>query len=381
LLAACGGQSERLLSEAEGGGGRGQESASVCGITGGRASAGFEIIFAEENERISHLAERDDGSLIGFRNRELVRIDRQGGVSTLALAPALAAALAGQESVSLSPHGRAALVAIDTSERFVFALDEPRLLWSFRAPDELHVLSSEFSASGELLVLTYGELGLYHSYPAAVEVRRVEDGSLVSTSLYLAKRDPQIPASDDRLVWPSGYGGGELLVTRLDQSELYAVQVPAQIAALRFSADASVLALHLYGNEVWHAVNGALAPPYLPDAGVADLELAPGGRWSAFSHATPGRVHLFESGEWRRGTPLPLELVNSLDVSDGGWVTVGGAAEDGTPSALLLDSELVVQFVCASESAAGSGAHVRFARDERRVIALFDDRLSVFSLE
>lgn len=380
-LAACGGRSERLLPEGDSGGaGRGNASANVCGVESHRPNAGFEIVFTEGSQRISHLAEREDGSLVGFRNRELVRIDPNGEVSVLELAPELRAALAGQQSVSLAPHGRAALVSIDTSERLVFDLDEARLLSSFRAPDALHILGSEFSASGELLVLTYGAFGLYHSYPSLVEVRRL-DGSVVSTSPYRGERNPRIPASDDRMIWPPGSGGGELVVTSLDQTELDTVAVPAQIAALRFSADASVLALHLYGNEVWHLVNGALLPPYLPDAAVSDLELAPGGRWSAFSHVTPGRVHLFESGEWRTGSALPLEHVNSLDVRDNGWVAVGGAAEDGTPSALVLDSQLAVQFVCSSEADAGTGVGVHFARDESRVIALFGDRLSVFSVE
>jgi len=379
-LAACGGRSERLLSEGDrGGAGRGNENASICGVESERENAGFEIVFTEASERISHLAERDDGSLIGFRNRALIRIDREGGVNALDLAPALAEALAGGESVTLAPHGRAALVAIDTSERLVFELDEPRLLSSFRAPDGLHLLSSAFSGSGELLTLTYGELGLYHSYPASLEVRRL-DGSVVSTSLYRGKRDPDIPASDDRMVWPPGANGGELLVTTLNGTELYSVDVPSEVGAVRLSADGRVIAMHLYGNELWHLIDGALLPPYLPDATLSQLALAPGGSWTSFSHTTPARIHLFEAGEWRTGAAVALQSVAGIDVSDYGDVVVAGEADNGERRVLLLDANLEPQFSCAGPPSETYGPNVRFSRDGRRVIALFEDRLSVFGV-
>jgi hypothetical protein len=379
-LAACGGRSERLLPEGErGGAGSGNEAASVCGVTSNRASAGFEIVFADQSQRISHLAEREDGSLIGFRNRELVRIDREGRVGAIELAPALAAALSGQKSVVLAPHGRAALVAIDTSERLVFDLDEPHLLSSFRAPDGLHLLSSAFSGSGELVTLIHGELGLYHSYPASLEVRRI-DGSVVSSSLYRGERDPHIPASDDRMVWPPGANGEELLVTTLNGTDLYSVHVPSEVGALRLSADGRVIAMHLYGNELWHLIDGALLPPYLPDATLSELALAPGGRWTAFSHTAPGRVHLFEAGEWRTGAALTLDSVDDLDVSDYGDVVVGGESDNGERGVLLLDANLELQFTCAGPPSETYGPLVRFTRDGRRVIALFEDRLSVFGV-
>jgi hypothetical protein len=383
-LVACAGRSERSDArdrdgQAGGGAGHGVDS-TVCGTTGGRASVGFELRFEDRSQRITYLVERDDGSLIGYRSGTLVRIELDGSVSELQLAPELEAALASGESVEFAPRGQAALVALSVSERLVFDLYQPRLLSSFRAPNELDVLRSEFSASGNLVVTTYGELGLDRQYPSEVDVRAL-DGSVRATSPYRGDRNPRVPASDDRIVWPPGSSNRTLLVTSLDQTILYSVDVPSEGGALRISDDGRVIGMHLYGNEIWHLIDGVLLPPYLPDAAASELSLAPGGGWTTFRHAAPARIHLMESGQWRTGSAVALEFVDSCDVSDDGDVVVGGEAENGERRVLLLDSNLELQFVCAAAPSASYGPNVRFSHDGRRVIALFDDRLSVFGVQ
>jgi hypothetical protein len=383
LLVACAGRSERLDArdrdgQAGGGGGRGVDS-PVCGTTGGRASVGFEIRFEDRSQRITYLVERDDGSLIAHRSGKLLRIELDGSVSELALAPALEAALSNGEAVELAPRGQAALVSVSTSERLVFDLYQASLLSSFHAPNELDILGSEFSASGNLIVTTYGELGLDRQYPYEVDVRAL-DGSVRATSPYRGDRNPRVPASDDRIVWPPGSRSRTLLVTAMDQTELYSVDVPSEGGALRISDDGRVIGMHLYGNEIWHLIDGVLLPPYLPDAAASELSLAPGGDWTTFRHAAPARIHLMESGQWRVGSAVALEFVDSGDVSDHGDVVLGGEAENGERRVLLLDANLELKFVCAAAPSASYGPNVRFSHDGRRVIALFDDRLSVFGV-
>jgi hypothetical protein len=384
LLAACAGRSERYDARDRdgkaGGGGNHAVNSRVCGTTGSRASVGFEIGFAERSQRITYLVERDDGSLIAYRSGKLLRIELDGSVSEIALAPALEAALANGESVQLAPRGQAALVSVSSSERQVFDLYQARLLSSFGAPNELDILRSEFSDSGNLVVTTYGDLGLDRQYPYEVDVRAL-DGSVRATSPFRGDRNPRVPASDDRIVWPPGSSSRTLLVTALDQTILYAVDVPSEGGALRTSDDGRVIAMHLYSNEVWHLIDGMLLPPHFPDAGVSELSLAPGGEWTTFRHAAPARIHLLESGQWRAGSAVALESVDSCDVSDQGDVLLAGKAENGERQVQLLDANLELRFVCEGGTTEAYGPNVRFSHDGRRVIALFDDRLSVFGVE
>jgi hypothetical protein len=324
--------------------------------------------------------ERDDGSLIVYRSGKLVRIELDGDVSELVLAPALEAALANGELVEIAPRGQAAFVPVSSSERLVFDLYEARLLSSFRPPNQLDILGSEFSASGNLIVTTYGELGLDRQYPSEVDVRAL-DGSVRATSPYRGDRNPRVPASDDRIVWPPGSKSRTLLVTSLDQTELYSIDVPSEGGTLRISDDGRVIAMQLYGNEVWHVIDGVLLPPHLPDDAASELSLAPGGGWTTFRHTAPARIQLMESGQWRVGSPVALEFVDSADVSDHGDVVIGGEAENGERHALLLDANLELQFVCVGAASESYGPQVRFSHDGSRVIALFDDRLSVFGVE
>lgn len=380
-LAACGGRSERVnVDDGANGGNTGRPNTlgPVCGQTGGRASDGFELTFTQPSERITNLLDRDDGSFIGYRPGSLVRVDPNGGVSALPFTPELAGVIERGTSIRLAPRGQAVAVRTGSGEVAIFDGDGARLLSRIAAPDELDVIGFRFSESGELLSLTYGDLGLDRSYPSRFELRRL-DGSVLSNLPYDGPREPLIPASDDRIFWPPGASGRELLVTELDGTELYRVAVHSELVSLKVSADGNALALALYGNEVWHVVDGELLPTYLPDAAVSELEMAPGGRWSSFSHYSPARIHLFDSGEWLTGAALPLERVDGFDVSDDGFVIASGVDENGVPRALLLDSNLGVAFTCSGTS--GGTPTVSFTRDGRRAIAAFDDRLSVFGVK
>jgi hypothetical protein len=62
-------------------------------------------------------------------------------------------------------------------------------------------------------------------------------------------------------------------------------------------------------------------------------------------------------------------------------VVVGGEAENGERQVLVLDANLKPQFVCIGPQSGTYGPNVRFSRDGRRVIALFEDRLSVFGVQ
>lgn len=382
MLVACGGRSARIDAEDRENGGSGGRSGAVgpvCEQTGGRASDGFEIRFANASDRITSVVDRDDGSLIGYRAGNLVHVDRNGGVSALPFAPEFAKEIEGGTSSQLAPRGQALAVHTHRGEVSVLDGNGARLLSRITAPDGIDIIGFRFSGSGELLSLTYGDLGLDRSFPTTVEVRRL-DGSVISSVPYEGPREPVIPASDDRMFWPPGASGRELWATTLDGVELYRVEVPTELVTLRVSDDGNTLVLALYGNEIWHVVDGEILPTYLPDAAVSQLKLAPGGRWSSFSHYAPARIHLFDSGEWLNGAALPLARVDGFDVSDDGFVIAGGEDENDGPRALLLDSNLDVQFTCSGTSGDGTPT-VRFTRDGRRAIAIFNDRLSVFGVK
>jgi hypothetical protein len=377
-LLACGGRSERI--EGRGGDDRGGNggSATVCGVTGGRANGGFELTFTQWKDRISIFVERDDGALLAYRPYDFLRVERDGAITALDIAPPLRSALERSQSIGLSPRGQTLLLIQDWRDVFLFDGDGAEVRSSFSAPDGQNVLDTDFSDSGELVVVEYGEIGLERTFPMVLEVRHI-DGRVISSTPPRRER-ALLPASDDQMIWRPSLEQTELSVTDLAQKELYRVDLGSGVGHLRASSDGKALILQLNANEVVHVENGVALPPYLPDAAVSDVRMSPRGHWSAFVHAFSGRVHLFEAGAWRTGTVLPFERIDSFDVSDRGDVVVGGRDAAGAPQLFLLDSDLSVEFSCAGSHLGDYGMSTRFSRDGERVLALLEDRLSVFSV-
>ena len=379
VLAACGGRSQHSGAN-DGSGGAAGDSAGrtpVCGHTGGRSGDDFEIPSGGTNTRLYNFVDRDDGSLLGFRGPTLVRLDRDGELEPFEGDRALTEAMASAQSLQIAPGGQA-LLARDAVGLSVFD-GEGMLLAAFEAPPDTTLLRSSFSESGRLIQSVYGQVDPEHEHPELVELRAL-DGSVVS-ELLPRERNPIVPASDDSILWPAYPTESQLTVTDLTQTPLYDVELGAGVRLVRVSDDGTHLALQLDSADVTHVENGVASPPYTPDATVWDVKLAPGGRFSSFSQATPGRITLFDAGRWLRARALPLEYVNTFDVNDSGDVVVGGQDAEGRAHVLILDANLDVQFTCAGGPDDGAySPSVRFTRDGRRAIALFNDRLTVFGV-
>ena len=393
-LVGCGGRSDNEHVAA------GAGSAGIVGSSGGASSASggassiagaaaldcqdlsgamgpgsFELVFDSPATSIRYLVARDDGTLVGLRNRELVVITADGAVTTGSLEPFDRAFDGEWSDWRLSPRGNAVLATQSSRTAILdFRTGEVAV---FEPPVESEErLNLAFSDSGNFVMALFGELYPERQYEHSLEVRRL-NGEIVTTQPP-RERMPFIPATDDTLVWPEDK---ELVVTDLAGTESFRFAPVGRVNGAFASADGRSVLVES-GTSVTllnPSLNWVRPPVELGEAPMYRALSSSGTYIALILNRTPGIQQLYD-GSIERPLLTGIVKYSSLAVNSDGVIIAGGAARDERSLIELLTWQGGLLLSCFGQSDMYQAPAVGFIGGGRRAYALFKDRLLVFNV-